>query len=77
MNTQRMHRHRGTTFTGKASVFDGEEAMLKGLEQGKIQKGDFIVVRYEGPKGGRGLSGSITAVRLHTLKTLEREELGP
>merc|ERR1712050_626761 len=45
----------GTLFTGPANVFDSEEAMLKGLEQGKISKGDFIVIRYEGPKGGPGM----------------------
>lgn len=50
----------GHTFTGKANVFDSEEAMLKGLEQGKISKGDFIVIRYEGPKGGPGMREMLT-----------------
>lgn len=50
----------GTSFTGTANVFDGEEAMLKGLEQGKISKGDFIVIRYEGPKGGPGMREMLT-----------------
>lgn len=50
----------GTFFTGRANVFDGEEAMLKGLEQGKIQKGDFIVIRYEGPRGGPGMREMLT-----------------
>mmetsp|Transcript_35972 Transcript_35972/g.103448 ORF Transcript_35972/g.103448 Transcript_35972/m.103448 type:complete len:569 (+) Transcript_35972:67-1773(+) len=50
----------GTRFTGPANVFDSEEAMLKGLEQGKIQKGDFIVIRYEGPKGGPGMREMLT-----------------
>merc|ERR1719436_654864 len=50
----------GTAFTGRANVFDGEEAMLKGLEQGKISKGDFIVIRYEGPKGGPGMREMLT-----------------
>ncbi|CAE8634734.1 unnamed protein product [Polarella glacialis] len=45
----------GTRFTGKANVFDSEDAMMKGMEQGKISKGDFIVIRYEGPKGGPGM----------------------
>ncbi|CAK0841715.1 unnamed protein product [Prorocentrum cordatum] len=40
----------GSSFTGKAVVFGSEEEMLKGLEQGKISKGDFVVIRYEGPK---------------------------
>jgi len=50
----------GTKFTGKAIVFDSEESMLKGLEQGKIQRGDFIVIRYEGPKGGPGMREMLT-----------------
>merc|ERR1712113_471143 len=50
----------GTTFTGRANVFDSEEAMLKGLEEGKIKKGDFIVIRNEGPKGGPGMREMLT-----------------
>jgi len=50
----------GLTFTGRANVFNSEEAMLKGLEQGKISKGDFIVIRYEGPKGGPGMREMLT-----------------
>mmetsp|Transcript_117896 Transcript_117896/g.186757 ORF Transcript_117896/g.186757 Transcript_117896/m.186757 type:complete len:613 (+) Transcript_117896:75-1913(+) len=50
----------GTAFTGRANVFEGEEEMLRGLEQGKIQKGDFIVIRYEGPKGGPGMREMLT-----------------
>jgi dihydroxy-acid dehydratase len=34
--------------------------MLKGLEQGKIKKGDVIVIRYEGPKGGPGMPEMLT-----------------
>lgn len=50
----------GTCFTGPANIFDSEEAMLRGLEAGKIQKGDFIVIRYEGPKGGPGMREMLT-----------------
>jgi len=45
----------GTMFRGPARCFDHEEGMLRGLEQGKIHKGDFIVIRYEGPQGGPGM----------------------
>ncbi|HEY5957633.1 MAG TPA: dihydroxy-acid dehydratase, partial [Polyangiaceae bacterium] len=41
----------GLRFEGPARVFDSEEDMLRGFEQGRIQKGDVIVIRYEGPKG--------------------------
>ncbi len=50
----------GLRFTGPARVFDCEEDMLKGLEEGKIGKGDVIVIRYEGPKGGPGMPEMLT-----------------
>jgi dihydroxy-acid dehydratase len=50
----------GLRFTGPARVFDGEEAMLHALEAGKIQKGDVIIIRYEGPKGGPGMPEMLT-----------------
>lgn len=50
----------GLSFTGTANVFDSEEDMLKGLEDGKINKGDVIIIRYEGPKGGPGMPEMLT-----------------
>lgn len=41
--------------TGPARVFDSEEACLDAILAGKIQAGDIVVVRYEGPKGGPGM----------------------
>jgi dihydroxy-acid dehydratase len=43
-----------------AKVFDSEEAMLAGLEQGQIAKGQVVVIRYEGPKGGPGMPEMLT-----------------
>ena len=45
----------GLTFTGKARVFASEEQALKKILDGTVQKGDVIVVRYEGPIGGPGM----------------------
>ena len=45
----------GLAFAGPAKVFDQEEAMLRALEQGRIERGQVIVIRYEGPKGGPGM----------------------
>jgi len=42
-------------FTGRARVFDSEEAAMKDILGGRIRKGDFLVIRYEGPKGGPGM----------------------
>jgi dihydroxy-acid dehydratase len=50
----------GLRFSGSANVFDSEEDMLRALENGKIQKGDVIVIRYEGPKGGPGMPEMLT-----------------
>jgi dihydroxy-acid dehydratase len=50
----------GVQFTGPAKVYDSEEAMLKGLEDKKISKGDVIIIRYEGPKGGPGMPEMLT-----------------
>jgi dihydroxy-acid dehydratase len=50
----------GERFQGVARVFDSEEAMLAGLEKGEITKGQVIVIRYEGPKGGPGMPEMLT-----------------
>ncbi|MBI3127611.1 MAG: dihydroxy-acid dehydratase [Candidatus Tectomicrobia bacterium] len=50
----------GERFEGPARVFDSEEAALKGLERKKIKKGDVVVIRYEGPKGGPGMREMLT-----------------
>lgn len=50
----------GERFSGPARVYDSEEAMLAGLEAGEIEKGDVIVIRYEGPKGGPGMPEMLT-----------------
>ncbi len=50
----------GTRFSGTANVFDSEEKMLAALEDNKIGKGDVIIIRYEGPKGGPGMPEMLT-----------------
>ena len=50
----------GLHFKGPARVFDSEEDMLGALEEGKIARGDVIVIRYEGPKGGPGMPEMLT-----------------
>jgi dihydroxy-acid dehydratase len=50
----------GLTFTGPANVFDSEEDMLEALEQHKIQTGDVVIIRYEGPTGGPGMPEMLT-----------------
>jgi dihydroxy-acid dehydratase len=50
----------GTRFSGPAKVYDGEEAMLAALERKEIAKGDVVIIRYEGPKGGPGMPEMLT-----------------
>ena len=45
----------GLKFTGKARVFHSEELALQAILGDDIQKGDVIIIRYEGPKGGPGM----------------------
>ena len=50
----------GLKFSGPARVFDSEEDMLAALENDRIGKGDVVVIRYEGPKGGPGMPEMLT-----------------
>jgi dihydroxy-acid dehydratase len=50
----------GLVFTGPAKVYDSEEEMLHALERQEIEKGDVIVIRFEGPKGGPGMPEMLT-----------------
>ena len=43
------------SFEGPARVFEREQAAMEALENGTIQAGDVVVIRYEGPKGGPGM----------------------
>ena len=45
----------GLLFSGKAKVFNGEYAANDGIRDGLVEKGDVVVIRYEGPKGGPGM----------------------
>jgi dihydroxy-acid dehydratase len=42
-------------FEGRARVFDGEHAAMEAVLAGRIEAGDIVVIRYEGPKGGPGM----------------------
>ncbi len=47
-------------FVGKAKVFDSEDDATKAIFNNKIEKGDVVVIRYEGPKGGPGMKEMLT-----------------
>ncbi len=50
----------GLHFSGPAKVYDAEEAMLAALERSEINKGDVVIIRYEGPTGGPGMPEMLT-----------------
>lgn len=50
----------GEHFKGPAKVYNSEEDMLKALEDNRIEKGDVVVIRFEGPKGGPGMPEMLT-----------------
>jgi dihydroxy-acid dehydratase len=50
----------GLRFSGPAKVYDSEELMLAALERKEIEKGDVVVIRYEGPQGGPGMPEMLT-----------------
>ena len=45
----------GLLFEGKAVVYDGEQAANTGISKGEVERGDVVVIRYVGPKGGPGM----------------------
>ncbi len=63
----------GLVFTGKAKVFDAEEQALQSILNGNIVKGDVIVIRYEGPKGGPGMREMLSPTSAVMGKGLGKE----
>jgi len=60
-------------FTGKARVFDSQEAACDGILEGKVKSGDVVVIRYEGPKGGPGMQEMLYPTSYLRSVHLEKE----
>ncbi len=58
---------------GRARVFDSEEAAFAAIKDRQIQKGDVVVIRYEGPKGGPGMREMLVPTSAITGMGLERD----
>ena len=58
---------------GPARVFENEEEATKGIMKGEIKKGDVIVIRYEGPKGGPGMREMLTPTSLLSGMGLDKD----
>jgi dihydroxy-acid dehydratase len=51
-------------FTGKAICFDSQDDAIAGIMDGRVKEGHFVVIRYEGPKGGPGMQEMLTPTSL-------------
>ena len=51
-------------FSGKAVCFNSQDEAISGISSGKVQKGDVVVIRYEGPKGGPGMQEMLSPTSL-------------
>ena len=56
----------GLLFEGKAVVYDGEQSANSGISNGDVEKGDVVVIRYVGPKGGPGMPEMLKPTSLIT-----------
>ncbi len=63
----------GLTFSGTAKVFNSEEAALTRILDGTIKKGDVVVIRYEGPRGGPGMREMLSPTSAVMGKGLGKE----
>ncbi|MFW5618908.1 MAG: dihydroxy-acid dehydratase, partial [Campylobacter hyointestinalis] len=54
----------GRQFSGKAICFNSQDEAINGISSGKVQKGDVVVLRYEGPKGGPGMQEMLSPTSL-------------
>ena len=63
----------GSFFKGKARVFESEESALKRILDGTVKKGDVIVIRYEGPKGGPGMREMLSPTSAVTGRGLGKD----
>jgi len=60
-------------FTGKAKTFNDEESATEAILEGKIEPGDVVVIRYEGPKGGPGMREMLTPTSAIVGMGLDKE----
>ena len=60
-------------FSGKARVFESQEDAVEGILRGKVEKGDVVVIRYEGPKGGPGMQEMLYPTSYLKSKGLDKD----
>jgi dihydroxy-acid dehydratase len=60
-------------FAGNAKVFESQEEAVEGILSGKVEKGDVVVIRYEGPKGGPGMQEMLYPTSYLKSKLLDKD----
>lgn len=60
-------------FTGRAVCFDSHDEAVEGIDNGTVKKGDVVVIRYEGPKGGPGMPEMLNPTSDIIGRGLERD----
>ncbi len=60
------------SFTGKAVVFESQEDAMKGILSNRVEKGDVVIIRYEGPKGGPGMQEMLYPTSYLKTKELDK-----
>lgn len=60
-------------FVGKAKAFNSEEETMTAIMDGKVEAGDVVIVRYEGPKGGPGMREMLTPTSVLCGKGLDQD----
>ena len=60
-------------FSGKAICFDSQDEAIKGIMAGRVQKGNVVVLRYEGPKGGPGMQEMLSPTALIAGMGLDKD----
>ena len=60
-------------FTGTAKVFESQDAAVSGILTGKVEKGEVVVIRYEGPRGGPGMQEMLYPTSYLKSKGLGKE----
>jgi dihydroxy-acid dehydratase len=61
------------SFTGKAKVFESQDQAVDGILHGGVEKGDVVVIRYEGPKGGPGMQEMLYPTSYLKSKGLDKD----
>jgi dihydroxy-acid dehydratase len=61
------------TFTGKAIIFESQDAAAEGILKGSVKEGDVVIIRYEGPKGGPGMQEMLYPTSYLKSKGLDKK----